>query len=279
MNAILYGILSALTWGAADFAGGLASRRTSPYKVVALGWIIGLLILPVIAILKNEPMISLRSALWCLAAGGFGAFGILIFYYSLSIGRMSLAAPISAVLAAAIPVLIGVFLDGMPGLQILLAFLFAFVSVVLVSNQETLSTSLNIKFSEIKIPMLAGITFGLYFVLMHQGSQEGLFWPMTMSHVSGVILLLLAMIIQKKSLIPARSDLFLILSCFVLDQTGTLFYILAGQAGRMDVAAVLASLYPGITILMAWGFLKEHISKPQLAGIGLSLIAIVLFSI
>lgn len=279
MNAILYGILSALTWGAADFAGGLASRRTSPYKVVALGWIIGLLILPVIALLTNEPMISLRSALWCLAAGGFGAFGILIFYYSLSIGRMSLAAPISAVLAAAIPVLIGVILDGMPGLQILLAFIFALVSVLLVSNQEKLSAGLNIKFSEIKIPMFAGITFGLYFVLMHQGSQEGLFWPMAASHVSGVILLLLAMIIQKQSLIPARSDLFLILSCFVLDQTGTLFYILSGQAGRMDVAAVLASLYPGITILMAWGFLKEHISKPQLAGIGLALIAIVLFSV
>jgi drug/metabolite transporter (DMT)-like permease len=279
MLSVIYGLLSAITWGAGDFAGGLASRRTSIYSVVLITWAAGILILPPIAIISREPLLPLSSWLWCASAGAFGVFGILMLYQAMSVGSMSLAAPVAAVTAAVFPVVVGAFVDGLPGIATFTGFILALVGVWLISQAQRDQKKAKFHLRDIKLPLLAGVGFGLFFILMPLGSQDRLFWPMVASRSAGLLLLLVFVISRRRSLRPSRGSLPLIGLNFVLDGAGTAFYILAAQVGRMDVAAVVTSLYPGTTILLAWIFLREKITVVQWAGIGFALAAIALLSI
>jgi drug/metabolite transporter (DMT)-like permease len=279
MLSVIFGLLSAITWGAGDFSGGLASRRTSAYQVVAINWTAGLLILPVIAVFSGEPLLPLSNWLWCAAAGGFGVVGILIMYQALADGTMSLVASVAAVTAAAFPVVVGSFVDGLPGIATISGFILALVGVWLISQTQSGQKKAQVRLRELKFPLLAGVGFGFYYILMPLGSQDKVFWPMVASHTAGVLVMLVFMTLRRRSWLPTRGSYLLIGLNLVLDNAGTFFYILAARAGRMDIAAVLSSLYPGMTILLAWMVLREKINWVQWAGIGFALAAIVLFSV
>ena len=133
---ILLGLLSALTWGAGDFNGGLATKRSNPYGVIAVAHIISLGLLLLLVPVIGEPVPPLEDWLWGGGAGLTGGIGLLLLYRALAEGRMSLAAPVSALLAAALPVVVGIVLEGNPGAWVLFGFLLALVAVWLVSGGE-----------------------------------------------------------------------------------------------------------------------------------------------
>ena len=279
MLSILFGFLSALSWGASDFAGGLASRRSSSIQVVAIAWLAGALLLPLVALASGEALLSWQDWLWCAAAGSVGVIGILILYQAMADGIMGVAASLSAVMAAALPVMAGMLFEGFPGGITSLGFLLALAAVWLVSGQPAAGERRRINLAQARLPLISGVCFGLYFILIHQGSQQGIFWPMVASRSVAGLMLVYFMAKGKRSWALPRSILLLVVINLVLDIGGTAFYILASQAGRMDVAAVLSSLYPGLTILLAWLLLREKIGLLQWVGIGLALVAIVLFSL
>ena len=279
MFSILYGLLSAATWGASDFYGGLASQRAPSYQVAAVQWTAGLIIIPVVALISGEQLMPWSGWLWCGAAGGIGVWGILILYKALASGKMSLTASVSAVSAAALPVLVGSLIEGLPGLATATGFILALAAIWLISQTQDDQSNKQPGLGELKLPLIAGMAFGSYFILMYQGSQDGLFWPMVASRSMGVLVLGVFMAARRHPWLPSRGAYPLIGLTFSLDVASTIFFILAVQAGRMDVVAVITSLYPGMTILLAWLVLREKITRVQWIGIGLALAAIVLFSV
>jgi uncharacterized membrane protein len=255
--AILYGLLSALTWGAGDFNGGLAVKRSNPYGVIAVAHTVSLLLLLITVFIVGEPIPPLHDWLWGGASGLAGGVGLLLLYRALAEGRMSVAAPVSAVVAAALPVLVGLLKDGLPALWVLSGFALALLAVWLISGGE----GLIIRFDDLRMPVIAGIAFGAFFIFIERASQVALLWPLIAVRIISVSTMLGYALLTRQDWIPKRESMTPILLSSVLDTLGNAFYALSARTGRLDVAAVLGALYPGATVLLAWVFLKEKISR------------------
>ena len=279
MFSIIYGLASALTWGAADYCGGLAGRKAKPYQAVLLGEAVGLAALLVIAFLSSEAPPGWSAWLMCAIAGSMGVLGLLLFFQAMAKGKMSIAAPVSALTAAILPVIVGSSLEGFPGIFTMAGFALALAAIWFISQPDGGPKSLRLRLADLKLPILAGFGFGIYFILLHRGSQDGFFWPMVSSRLAGVVTMVIYTLATRQSFLPSAPVWPLIILNGILDVTGNGFYILAGQAGRMDVAAVLASLYPASTVLLAGLFLHERLNRLQLLGILAALVAIVLMTV
>ena len=279
MLSILFGLTSAAIWGAGDFTGGMASRKTGAYRAVVYGEMIGLIFILVVALIVWQPIPAL--GIWALSmlAGAFGTMGILLLYYSMTKGLMSIAAPISALLAALLPVIIGIFTESLPTWLTFLGFAFALAAIWLISQSQDGVKDLLSHITDLRLPLLAGVGFGCYFVLIHAATRTAILWPMVAARLGGLIILTLYMILRRESWKVERGAWSLIFLNGLLDIGGNLFFVLAGQVGRLDISAVLSSLYPGSTVILAWIFLKERLSRTQWIGIIAALIAIVLFTI
>ncbi|MGA7194908.1 MAG: DMT family transporter [Anaerolineales bacterium] len=279
MLSILLGLTSAISWGAGDFTGGLASRKTGAYRAVFYGEFFGLVLLFAVVFISPQPMPDLNSILLSIAAGALGTTGLLLLYSAMAQGKMSIAAPVSALLAAALPVIVGMVTAGFPGYLTLLGFGFALAAVWLVSQSEDGMKNIFTHLSDLRLPLLAGVGFGLYFILMNAATKQTTVWPMVYSRSAGLLAMALFIIIRRDSFATVRAAWPVMILNGILDVGGNFFYILAGQAGRLDVSAVLSSLFPGSTVILAWIILKERLTRTQWLGILCALIAIILFTI
>ena len=279
MLSIIYGIASALSWGAGDFAGGLSSRKVGAYRAVFYADFFGFLLLLVAFPIFPEPFPGGR-VFWVSVIGGIlGTAGLLILYYSLAKGQMSIAAPVSALFAAILPVVVGSITEGLPRPIQLVGFILALAAVWLISQGDG---EIHItRLSELRLPILAGLGFGSYFIFMHNATHDTItiLWPMITSRLAGTLLVLTIVLARREPLAVPRDAWGVVLINATLDLAGNFFYILASRAGRLDIAAVLSSLYPGATVILAWLLLKEHISRWQIVGILLALGAIALFTL
>lgn len=271
-GAVLYGLLSALVWGAGDFCGGLATRRARPFSVVLAAEIFGAILLLLAALAWRQPLPSLPGVAWSAAAGVAGAIGLLGLYTALGSGHMGVVAPISAVIAALIPIVASAVLEGLPGSAQLVGFAVALVAVWLLSSGGESSVSAH----ELRLALLAGLGFGFYFVLIDRADPPSGFWNLTCARIFASLMLVVLMLSIRHPLLPPRAVLPLNLLNGTLDAGGNLFFVLAAQSGRLDVASVLASLYPGTTVLLAWLVLGERLSRPQTVGVAAALLAIIL---
>lgn len=281
MLAIIYGLLTALSWGAGDFTGGLAARKIGAVPTVFYASIIGLILAITLAFTTTENFPPLQNIFFALIAGLLGTLGLIFLYAAMSQASMSIVAPISAVVAAFIPVVIGIITEGLPKEITLIGFGFALLAVWLVSKNDTTTTNIFSHLSDLKLALLAGFSFGLYFVVMHHATKDGgMLWTMTASRTASVIAIFIYMLITKTSFrIENNSAYPAVFLNGILDLTGNGFFILAGQMGRLDVTSVLSSLFPGATVLLASIFLKERLARNQWVGVIFALIAIILMTI
>jgi len=239
----------------------------------------GLLVLVIALFVYRESFPSTNGLINSLLGGALGSFGLLILYYSLTIGQMSIAAPVSALFAALLPVVYGAFIEGLPSMIQFAGFVLAFAAVWLISQGDGgFHVS---KLSDLKFPILAGVGFGCYFIFIHNAASEpnSLLWPIIISRAAGTILIFFIVLARREAFVVPRDAWGVVLVNATLDLAGNFFYILASKTGRLDVAAVLSSLYPGATVILTWWFLKEHISRAQVIGITLAFAAIFLFTI
>jgi drug/metabolite transporter (DMT)-like permease len=281
--SIIYGIASAASWGAADFIGGLASKRTSPYRVLFLAEIAGLIPFAALALLTREPIPSTLDLLWGAISSLIGLAGLTILYRALADGQMTIAAPVSALFAALIPVIFGFFTLGAPSLTTFIGFGLAFLAVWLISQTDLSNWRFLLRgpgsLRGLRLPLLSGLFFGLYFIVIHRATLNAFFWPLVAARFAGFAAFGLYALLTRQSAMPPRDIWGFCIINGVIDIGGNAFYILSAQTGRMDVAAVLGALYPASTVLLAWMFLQEKISWIQTFGVLLAFTAIVLFTI
>lgn len=278
--SIVFGLLSALSWGAGDFTGGLAARKVGAYRSVFYAEVVGVIFLFSVLAFVDEPLPDARARMFAMLAGVLGTVGLMLLYHAMSVGVMSIAAPVSALLAAVLPVVVGIFTEGFPGYLTLIGFGFALLAVWLVSQSEGGVTDILSHLSDLKLPLLAGIGFGFYFVFMHQATRDGgAVWHMVFSRTGGMALIVSYLLLTRSSWKIDHSAMPIISVNGFLDLGGNFFFILAGQAGRLDVASVLSSLFPGATVILAWIFLKERLNRSQWIGVACALTAIVLMTV
>jgi drug/metabolite transporter (DMT)-like permease len=274
LAAVVFGLASALSWGAGDFSGGLATKRASVFGVLAISHVAGLLLLIVLALVWAEPLPSATSLSWGIAAGLAGALGLASLYRALAVGQMGMVAPLSAVLTAALPALFGVLTEGIPGALKLVGFGLALLGIWLIAGTGAAVGARD----GLGLALLAGCAFGIFFILIHRAGASAIFWPLVAARI-GSLGLVLPLALRKRQLLPSDLRLLVVvLLTGALDVAGNAFFVLAGQAGRLDVAAILASLYPASTVFLAALLLRERVKGMQVVGIVAALAAIALIA-
>ncbi|HLX58709.1 MAG TPA: EamA family transporter [Ktedonobacteraceae bacterium] len=171
LATVLFGLACSLSWGGGDFSGGFASRRAQVFSVVLAVYLVGLVLLPILALAWSEPLPSWRDVFWGATAGLAGTLGLTAFYRSLAIGRMGINAPITAVLAAALPVIFSAFSLGLPAPMQLAGFALALLAVALISRPERASG----RPAGLGLALLAGLGFGGFLILIGQVSAHAIF--------------------------------------------------------------------------------------------------------
>jgi drug/metabolite transporter (DMT)-like permease len=275
--SILFGLISALTYGVADFTGGVLTKKSSSVGIVILGHIGSLLLLFPLALLFGEALPPAGDFLIATFSGVAGGIGLLLLYRSLAEGQMSLASPVSALVAASIPVLVGLWTQGMPGTYMLIGFALALAAIWLIAQSGKISL-VNI-LAKVRLPFISGFFFGLFFVGMHLASSHAFIWTLLATRLGSIPSLLLYTFFTHQSWLPERRHWGKIGMISLLDTTGNLFYIMASQVGRLDLAALVSSLYPASTVACARIFLKEKITPSQMVGILCALVALVFISL
>jgi drug/metabolite transporter (DMT)-like permease len=163
----------------------------------------------------------------------------------------------------------------LPNLWVILGLALALIAVWFTASDEKTVIHIN----ELRQPVAAGIAFAAFFVCFKRASGESLLWPLVAVRVVSIVSLLSYVAFTRQRWIPQRSSLVPLVLSGVLDTFGNAFYALAARFGRMDVAAVISSLYPAATVLLAWFILKEKIGRLQTIGIALALAAIIMLSL
>lgn len=273
--AALFALSAATAWGSGDFTGGLASRRVGPFSTVLISYTVGLLALVMVALARFEMLPSLADLLWGTLAGLFGLAGLGCLLRGFATGRMGIVAPVSAVLATAIPVLFAAFTEGLPHALQFLGFGLALAGIWLLSRPEPLGG----RPAGLGMALLAGLGFGTFFTALSQVGPRAIFWPLAAGRLAACGLMLAIALITRRPLLPPRAPLGLLALAGLLDVGGNLFFLLATQSGRLDVAAVLGSLYPAVTALLAWLVAREHIAHLQMVGVAAAILAIVLITL
>jgi drug/metabolite transporter (DMT)-like permease len=269
----LFALISAMIWGGADFSGGISTRRITQFQTLALSAFSGMLVLAGLAVLFREPWPAWQDVLWSVAAGVAGAAGIAALYYGLSLGQMALVAPIAAVVGAVAPVVFGLLTRNPATPGQILGFLIALPGIWLVSYGSSATDDRGGK--GLALALLAGLAFGGFFILIAQVRQGAIYIPLVVARLAMLGLAGLFLLLRGLPVPPLR-DHPLALLAGGLDAGGNIFYLFAVQFTRLDVAAVLSSLYPAVTVILASLVVKEKISPGQWVGIVVCLLAVLL---
>jgi drug/metabolite transporter (DMT)-like permease len=273
---VLCALLSAVVWGTGDFSGGIATRSKNQYQVLFLASIPGIAVLAVFALLFKELIPSAKDALWAFSAGLSGAFGIAALYKGLSLGNAAAVAPTAAVIGAGLPVVFSFFELGLPGLVQILGFIMAIIGIWLVSRPP--GGQRHASRQGLFLAITAGIGFGCFFTLIAQVDKGLVFLPLVISKTAAIILAVTTLLFRRETL-PSIKGNPIALVTGLFDAGGNIFFMLAKQYTRLDVAAVLASMYPAITVILAWLVLREKVCASQWQGLVLCVIAIALIGV
>jgi drug/metabolite transporter (DMT)-like permease len=270
---VLLGLLSAAAWGAGDFGGGLLSRRAPLFGVVAITQLAGMGAALALAVARGEPVPAGRDVGWAIGAGLSGVIGITSLYHGLAVGRMGVVAPTTGVLAAIVPVVVGLAFQGVPGSPVVAGIVVALVAVVLVTRSPGHASD---RPSGIAWGLLAGLAIGSFNACAGQISTAGAFGPLVIIRMLQAAILAVVILAGRRPWRVDRGTAVRLAGVGLLDMTGNAAFILAAQTGHLAVAAVLSSLYPVTTVLLAVVLLRERVTRSHLAGIALTALAIAL---
>jgi drug/metabolite transporter (DMT)-like permease len=276
-------LLASLVWGCSDFVGGLVSRRVRPLVVVGIAHVIGLLALMVIAALTGEFGAGRGYLPWAIAAGASGLVGLVAFYRALSTGTMGIVAPIAGT-GAVVPVAVGLATGDSPSALQLAGIAVACVGVVLASGPE-ISGGDPAGRRPLMLALIAAVGFGLVYVFIDGGSRHSVVMTLVLMRATSVTLVLcvgIALLLKgfrpRRASAPSRSDIVVIGFVGLTDLGANGLYGLATRHGLVSVVAVLASLYPAVTVVLARVVEDERMRRVQGAGVLLALCGVVLLA-
>jgi drug/metabolite transporter (DMT)-like permease len=274
LTAIL-ALFAALAWGSGDFTNGLAGRKISPFHTTLIAYAVGLIALVIVIAFRPEAIPSAGDMILGGLAGISGMTGLIFLLRGFRVGRMGIVAPVSAVLAAVMPVIVSIFREGFPGWLKALGFLLALAAIWLLSRPEPVHG----RPQGLGLALVAGVGFGGFFTLLDFIQTDSDFWPLISGRVAAITLILIFTLLTRKPVIPAKAPWSLLLLGGLLDIGGNLFYLNAVQTGRLDVAAVLAALYPAVTAFLAWLVTSERMAQVQVVGAAAAVTAIILITL
>ena len=259
---IAWALVSALTWGTADFAGGFAARRGHPFQILAISAAAGIVMLIVIGWAFGEPLPSREDMFWAGAAGVSGSVGIAALYRGLAIGSAAIVAPTAGVVTAVIPVVFSIVTAGWPSAMQCAGFVLAMIGIWLVASGGADSPS---RAAGLRVAALAGVGFGFFLILIAQVREGLVFTPLAIGR-GATLLTALALMAMTRQPLPARAAYPIGIIAGLLDAGGNVFFLLARQHVRIDVAAVLSSFYPAATVALSRLVLHERVSPSQWVG-------------
>ncbi len=268
-------LTAAICWGTGDFSGGLAARRSDAFRAVFFAYCVGLVAMLIVALARGEKLTTPADLGWGALAGLSGMVGVGSLWRGFTVGRMGIVAPLSAVLSAALPVIFEGFSKGLPHALQLVGFVAALAGIWLLSRPEHLSG----RPKGLGLAVLAGLGFGGFFIGLDQVGQTALFWPLAAARAACVAVMVVFALATRRRVSLRHSPLGLFVLAGVLDVAGNLFFLLAVQSGRLDVTAVLGSLYPAVTALAAWWVIKERMTRLQVFGVCMAVLAIILITL
>ncbi|WP_263350050.1 EamA family transporter [Acidicapsa acidisoli] len=298
--SVSLGLAAATTWGGSDFAGGIGARRHPAMLVVASGHLVTLLLLLVWCGLGHFALPHRTEFLEGAIGGIEGSLALVLFYRALAMGAMGLTAALTGLLTALVPVLYGLWSEGLPAPKALAGLVLGGVAIWLVCYSGSHSPGHNTPPLALFLGAISGAGFGLQLILFKLAANDGVLWALTSARIGGVLGMaaILAFVwprqtpgetggqIEKRnpeSRIPGsriRSGFWRIgILAGILDTMGNLGYTLAAHTGRLDLAAMVSSLYPGFTILLAAVVLRERPTGRQALGMVVALASVVLLSL
>jgi drug/metabolite transporter (DMT)-like permease len=284
--SILLALAAAVSWGVSDFMGGLFARRLPTGTVLLISQGVGFGMLLALATFRGPPTMDVPSVAYAVAASVTGLTGIAALYRGMAVGLVSIVAPISAT-GAALPVVYGVLRGELPTPLQATGICVALLGVLLASRSES-SSSLKDDALESHAPVVArgvglaivaAVCFGAFFILMHEAATADVLWAIAIQRMTGVSILSLLALARRTPISVSRRELAGLAAVGVLDSGANVLYALASTIGLVSVAAVLVSLFPVVTVILAWIVLHERLTRTQTAGVvsalsGVALIAI-----
>ena len=281
MAAVL-ALASALFYGVSDFSGGLAARRVPASAVVLVSNALSLLLAVLAVALLPGSAYSGADVAWGLVAGAVGLIGVVLLYRGLAIGPMSVVAPLTAVLSAMVPVVVGIIRGERPEVVALLGVVLAIPAMALISREPRSRRGPRLSRTALVSALSAGVSFGGFYVLLAQtGSNSGA-WPLVGQRAASVAILLAVSAVaamRRTAALPRGVALRLAIVAGATDFAANLAYVLATHHGLLALVAVISSLYPATTLLLARGVLSERVARQQGAGLLLAGAAVALIAL
>jgi len=273
----LYALSSAALFGIGDFMGGYAARRASPLRVTALAQLISIVVLVPLVLIVPATVVTGSDLAWGAVGGVFGVLGIVGLYTALSRGPMGVVAPITAVLGAVVPVVVGLVLGERPEVLAMVGVVLGLVAIAWVSAGSGPSGPID-RYALLPA-VVAGVGFGFFFVCLAQTDEAAGMWPLAAARAVSVPVIVLLAASRTGSILPAKSARPIAGGAGAIDMLANGFYVAAAQRGLLSVVAVLSALYPIGTVLLARIVLGERLSRGQLAAVGVAVAAIALIGI
>ncbi|MDE1160431.1 MAG: EamA family transporter [Acidobacteriaceae bacterium] len=286
MQCAAVALAAAVAWGGGDFSGGMGTKGSggsvaAALRVIMLANLSSLVLLVLVSWLTGAPRPTGAAALWAIAAGVLAGVSVTAFYMALARGEMGPSAAVSGLLAAAIPAAVSAVLDGAPGVLRLAGFALAAIAIWTIATGNHHDAP-----GTMPLAVVGGLGFGLYFTALRLSNPLGVWESMALARAAsiltcGILWLLVRAKQPGQAVLPKLSGAAWgwVAGVAVLDTTGNLCFVEATRLGRLDVTAVLGSLYPAGTILLAAAVLKERPARKQWLGMLVALAAVVLVSL
>jgi len=284
---VLLGLTAAVLYGSGDFLGGMATRRAHVLTVLTLVESAGVIVALAAAVISSDSA-SLAGLAWGLSAGLVGGFGLIVFYTGLAAGPMSVVAPVSGLVSTVLPVAVALAEGERPGVGVYAGALLCLVAIVLASSAGDTAGDTRSGSGPAPRPArlgraiaygtASGVSFGLFFLLIRNAGQSGELWPVAAGRIGELAIVLAAAAVLRPGLlrgvgggIPLAAA-----GAGAIDVVANICYVAATRTGAFGLAVVLASLYPGVTVLLARVVLGERLRRIQRVGLALAAVGIVL---
>jgi drug/metabolite transporter (DMT)-like permease len=272
VTAILLALGSSIAFGLTDFLGGMAARRAHIFLLGSLTQPFGLVVLLLIAPFVGGTVTS-EVWFWGAVSGLGGAFAYVMLFRALAIGPMSVASPISALVAVVLPVLAGVLFGERLPLLGWIGIAMGMLAVLMVSQVHE-DAPHPVSIQVLFLSFGAGVFISVFLVALERAPDDSGLWPLVVVRIVTSVLLLAAAIGTRVLTRPSRDVLVLGSTSTLLDVAATAMFMLATREGLLTVVAVITALYPAATVLMARVVLKEHLQALQRWGLALAVVSV-----
>jgi drug/metabolite transporter (DMT)-like permease len=267
--------VAALVWGSGDYVGGRATRGRHPYQVLALVSLSGLVLLIIAALVRGEAWPNGRGIALSAVAGVAGGFGIAALYQGLATAEAAVVSPTAAVVGVILPVVTGALTAGLPSPLKMLGMAAGLLGIWIVTRRY-LPSAVSSR-NGLALGVIAGIGFGGFFICMAQVPREAVFAPLVIAKAVATAFALAVLLVRRVSLPSPRANP-VALAAGLLDAGGNVFYLVAAHLTRLDFAALISSMAPAVTVVLAGAFSQQHVSRVQWLGVLLCIAGVALIA-